>query len=62
MPTLTKILIRKKLVGLEVDQLKQTMEWHALPQRFIDQSIGEWRRRLSASWMKMAETLNTMFH
>lgn len=40
------MLIRKELVGLEVDQLKQTMEWHALPQRFIDQSIGEWRRRL----------------
>jgi len=31
-----------------VEQLKQAIvrEWRALPQRFIDDSINQWRRRL----------------
>jgi len=48
-----------------VDQLKQAivLECRALPQRFIDHSISEWRRRLvySASWIRMADTLHTRF-
>jgi len=33
-----------------IDQLKKTivLEWRALSQRFIDKSIGEWRRRLQS--------------
>ena len=47
-----------------VDQLKQVivLEWRALPQRFIDHSIGEWRRRLQCVVDQDDGHIEHMFH
>jgi len=43
-----------------VNQIKEAIvaEWGKVPQRLVDRAIGQWRRRLDASFSSKAETLN----
>jgi len=46
------------------DQLKQAimLEWRALPQRFTDHSIDDWRRRLQCVVDPNGGHIEHMFH
>ena len=48
---------RQSLVS--VDELKRAIveAWQKLPQSFIDNSVGEWRRRLDAFCDRTADTV-----